>query len=134
MKIALVTPYDYPYPGGVTEHIKYLDQHFRAMGHDTRIIAASSRDTDELSDHIIKVSGAVAAMPFSGSKARIAVAPTVYRRVKKILNAEKFDVVHVRVITPRVQEFGRTHFRFRRGARVHHTIFSRRLRHHSQRH
>ncbi|MBI3536810.1 MAG: glycosyltransferase family 4 protein [Chloroflexi bacterium] len=95
MKIALVTPYDYPYPGGVTEHIKYLDQHFRAMGHDTRIIAASSRDTNELRDHIIKVSGAVAAMPFSGSKARIAVAPTVYRRVKKILNAEKFDVVHV---------------------------------------
>ncbi len=95
MKIALVTPYDYPYPGGVTEHIAALDQYFRAMGHDTRIIAASSQDQDELGDHIIKVSGAVAPMPFSGSKARIAVAPIVYRRVKKILSDEKFDVVHV---------------------------------------
>jgi phosphatidylinositol alpha-mannosyltransferase len=41
MKIALVSPYDYPYPGGVTEHVNALDKHFRALGHDTRIIAAS---------------------------------------------------------------------------------------------
>ncbi len=25
MKIALVSPYDYPYPGGVVKHIFYLD-------------------------------------------------------------------------------------------------------------
>ena len=31
MKIALVTPYDYPYPGGVTEHIRHLDREFRAL-------------------------------------------------------------------------------------------------------
>ncbi len=95
MKIALVSPYDYPYPGGVTEHIKYLDQHFRALGHDTRIIAASSTDEEVLSDHVIKVSGAVSSVPFSGSTARITLSPQVYRRVKAILKNEKFDVVHV---------------------------------------
>ncbi len=95
MKIALVTPYDYPYPGGVTEHIGALDKEFRARGHDTRIIAASSANENGLSDRVIKVSGAVAAMPFSGSTARITIAPTVYRRVKKILQEEKFDIVHV---------------------------------------
>ena len=95
MKIALVSPYDYPYPGGVTEHITALDRHFRALGHDTRIIAASSRDEDLLSDHVIKVSAAVSPVPFSGSTARITLSPQVYRRVKKILHDEKFDVVHV---------------------------------------
>ncbi len=95
MKIALVSPYDYPYPGGVTEHIAALDAHFRATGHDTRIIAASSTDEDILSDHVIKVSGAVSPVPFSGSMARITLSPQVYRRVKKILSDEKFDVVHV---------------------------------------
>ncbi len=95
MKIALVTPYDYPYPGGVTEHISALDEQFRARGHDTRIIAASSTDQDVLSDHVIKVSGAVSPVSFSGSKARITLSPRVYRRVKDILEQENFDVVHV---------------------------------------
>ncbi len=95
MKIALVTPYDYPYPGGVTEHISALDEQFRARGHDTRIIAASSTDEDVLGDHVIKVSGAVSPVSFSGSKARITLSPRVYQRVKAILKQEKFDVVHV---------------------------------------
>ena len=95
MKIALVSPYDYPYPGGVTEHIAALDQHFRALGHATRIIAASSTDAGVLGDHVIKVSGAVSPIPFSGSTARITPSPLVYRRVKQILQQEKFDVVHV---------------------------------------
>src|SRR2546428_650353 len=93
MKIALVTPYDYPYPGGVTEHIMHLDREFRRRGHDTRIIAASTEDA--LEDNVIKVSGAVAPIPFSGSTARITLSPRVYRRVKKILSDEKFDIVHV---------------------------------------
>lgn len=95
MKIALVSPYDYPYPGGVTEHVTALDKHFRALGHDTRIIAASSTDEDVLSDHIIKVSGAILPVSVSGSKARVAYSPQVYQRVKKILREEKFDVVHI---------------------------------------
>jgi phosphatidyl-myo-inositol alpha-mannosyltransferase len=95
MKIALVTPYDYPFPGGVTEHIMYLDREFRARGHDTRIIAASTEDQDALGTNVIKVSGAVAPIPFSGSTARITLSPRVYRRVKKILATEKFDIVHV---------------------------------------
>jgi phosphatidyl-myo-inositol alpha-mannosyltransferase len=95
MKIALVSPYDYPYSGGVNEHITALDQHFRALGHDTRIIAASSTDEDRLDDHVIKVSGAIVSVSFSGSKARIPYAPMVYRCVKQILKEENFDVVHV---------------------------------------
>lgn len=95
MKIALVSPYDYPYPGGVTEHITALDKEFRALGHDTRILAASTTDEDVLGEHVIKVSGAVSNVPFSGSTARITLSPQVYRRIKQILKQEKFDVVHV---------------------------------------
>lgn len=95
MKIALVSPYDYPYPGGVTEHVAALDKHFRELGHDTRIIAASSTDEDVLGEHIIKVSGAILPVSVSGSKARVAYSPQVYQRVKKILQEEQFDVVHI---------------------------------------
>ncbi|MBI4673466.1 MAG: glycosyltransferase family 4 protein [Chloroflexi bacterium] len=94
MKIALVTPYDYPFPGGVTEHIMQLDREFRRRGYDTRILAASSQDNGPLQDNVIKVSGAVSKFPFSGSNARVTIAPQVYQRVKRILREEKFDIVH----------------------------------------
>lgn len=94
MKIALVTPYDFPFPGGVTEHTWQLDREFRRRGHDTRIIAASSTDDETLDDHVIKVSGAVSAFPFSGSTVRVTISPQVFQRVKRILKQEQFDVVH----------------------------------------
>ncbi len=94
MKIALVTPYDYPFPGGVTEHIMQLDREFRRRGYDTRILAASSQDHEPLQDNVIKVSGAVSKFPFSGSNVRLTISPQVYQRVKRILKQEKFDIVH----------------------------------------
>lgn len=94
MKIALVTPYDYPFPGGVTEHILQLDREFRRRGHDTRIIAASSTQDETLLDNVIKVSGAISSFPFSGSTVRVGISPQVFQRIKKILKQEKFDIVH----------------------------------------
>ncbi len=95
MKIALISPYDYPYPGGVVKHIFYLDREFRRLGHDVRIIAACSDDVGEVPQQVIKVSGSIAHIPFAGSVARITLSPRVYRRVKKILKREQFDVIHL---------------------------------------
>jgi len=95
MKIALVSPYDYPYPGGVVKHIFYLDKEFRRLGHDVRIIAACSEDVGDVPRQVIKVSGSIAHIPFAGSVARITLSPRVYRRVKKILKQEQFDVIHL---------------------------------------
>ena len=95
MKIALVSPYDYPYPGGVVKHIFYLDKEFRRLGHYVRIIAACSEDVGEVPPQVIKVSGSIAEVPFAGSVVRITLSPRVYRRVKKILKREQFDVIHL---------------------------------------
>ena len=95
MKIALVSPYDYPYPGGVVKHIFNLDKEFRRLGHDVRIIAACSDDVGDVPPQVIKVSGSIANIPFAGSVARITLSPRVYRRVKKILKREQFDVIHL---------------------------------------
>lgn len=95
MKIAQVSPYDYSYAGGVQEHIRHLDRHLRARGHEVWILVASSADEDEFQDNIIKVSGAVWPVPYSGSIARITLSPRVYRRVKGILRTMAFDIVHI---------------------------------------
>lgn len=94
MKIALVSPYDYPYPGGVTEHIHHLESEFSRRGHVVKIIAPSSTDRDELSDNIYRIGGIVP-VPASGSIARITLSPRSYRWVKEILLRERFDIVHL---------------------------------------
>jgi phosphatidylinositol alpha-mannosyltransferase len=95
MKIALVTPYDYPYPGGVTEHILHLDREFRALGHETRIIAPSSSPEGSLDLNVIKVNGEVTPFRFNGSSARISLTPEIDQHVEAILGSEQFDVVHI---------------------------------------
>ena len=39
MKIALVSPYDFTWPGGVTVHISQLAHQFTNMGHQVQILA-----------------------------------------------------------------------------------------------
>lgn len=95
MKIALVTPYDYPYPGGVTEHVRHLDQEFRALGHETRIIAPSSASQAVLDPHVIRVNGDIVPVRFNGSTARITLSPNVHQEVQEIFAKERFDVVHI---------------------------------------
>lgn len=95
MRIALVSPYDYPYPGGVTQHISYLDKHFREMGHQVKIIAPCAGEAPEkLADNVVVTTTRVISIPFSGSKARIPYSPAVYWRVKRALHEEEFDIVH----------------------------------------
>ncbi len=95
MRIALVSPYDYPYPGGVTQHIFYLDKHFRELGHEVKIIAPCAGEAPEkLADNVVVTTTRVISMPFSGSKARIPYSPAVYWRVKRALHEEHFDIVH----------------------------------------
>lgn len=95
MKIALVTPYDYPYPGGVTQHILHLDEEFQRLGHEVKIIAPSSSDKDELAkERIIKV-GSVFSIPANGSVARVTLSLRLSGRIKRTLEHEKFDIVHL---------------------------------------
>ena len=39
MRIALVSPYSWTYPGGVTRHIEALAEQFIAEGHHVRVLA-----------------------------------------------------------------------------------------------
>jgi phosphatidylinositol alpha-mannosyltransferase len=95
VKIALVSPYDLAVPGGVNNHITYLAQHFRALGHTVRVIGPSSgtpamgREPDVISI------GRPRRFPASGSVVRITLDPRVSGQVRSVLEAERFDVVHV---------------------------------------
>lgn len=95
MKIALVTPYEYPFPGGVTEHVSHLDRCFQAAGHEVKIIAPCGEEEQHLQDNVIRIKGSIVSLPFAGSVSRISLSPSIYRDVKRVLKRERFDVIHV---------------------------------------
>lgn len=94
VKIALVSPYDYPYPGGVTNHVRHLHREFTLAGHEVRIMAPSSnRNLEREEDEVYRI-GNVRRVPANGSIARITLSFRLARRVREVLAHEQFDVVH----------------------------------------
>jgi len=93
LKIALVSPYDFTYPGGVANHISALEREFTKMGHDVKIIAPAPRGATSQGKLICL--GRALPTPSSGSVARITLTPWISSKVKPVLAREKFDVIHL---------------------------------------
>ena len=95
MKILLVSPFDFSYPGGVNEHILQLDRQFTSLGHQVRVLTPRSDEEEEGDDgHIYKL-GVSVPVPSNGSTARITLSPLISGKIKEFLQRESFDVVHV---------------------------------------
>ena len=94
MKIALVSPYDFAYPGGVANHIISLGHHLTQMGHEVKFIAPVSSPITTLGDKLIPI-GKPQPIPISGSIARIDISPMLSTTITTMLNKEKFDIIHL---------------------------------------
>jgi phosphatidylinositol alpha-mannosyltransferase len=96
VKIGLVSPYDFAYPGGVTEHVAHLAAEFQRAGHEVQIIAPCSGDEPAApGSPPVHAIGRAVPVPANGSVARISLSLTLARSVKRILTDEQFDVVHL---------------------------------------
>ena len=69
MKIGLVSPYDYAYPGGVMAHIFHLSQHLIKAGHEIKIIAPLSSPPAILDKGFIRLGRSV---PYPPAAPRLA--------------------------------------------------------------
>lgn len=94
MKIALVSPYDLAYPGGVANHILALEQQLTKMGHEVKVVAPASKPVFALGNKLIPI-GKPWPVPSSGSVARVAISPWLSSSVKAMLDREKFDIIHL---------------------------------------
>ena len=107
MRIALVSPYSWTYPGGVTRHIEALAGQLLASGHDVRILAPydppdrlSSRlhrgarpEEREAPDHLISL-GRTVGFPANGAVSNLAITPFSIATMRRELESG-YDVVHV---------------------------------------
>ncbi len=94
MKIALVSPYDFAYPGGVANHISSLERHFTRIGHEVKVIAPASRAIPDFGDRFIPI-GKPRSIPSSDSVIRIPISLRLGPTIKEVLARENFDIIHL---------------------------------------
>lgn len=94
MKIGLVSPYDFAYPGGVNNHIIALEKQLTKLGREVKIIAPTSKKLDAYGDRFIRL-GTPRSMPVGGTTIRISISLNLAPEIFKILEREKFDIIHL---------------------------------------
>ncbi len=93
MKIGLVTPYVYPVPGGVNQHVRYLYENLRLRGHDVRILTSSHGLQRASQGDVLRI-GKGFSMPTNGSVGTITLSPRYVSQVSDVLERERFDLLH----------------------------------------
>ena len=108
MRVALISPYSYTYPGGVGRHAEALSEQLLEAGHEVRLLAPYDPDDRlarvlhrgarpqprPLPDHVIPL-GRTMGLPLNGAVSNLAVFPESVGRLSRELRSGNFDVVHV---------------------------------------
>ena len=108
MKVALVSPYSWSYPGGVTRHIDALAQQFMADGHEVRVLAPydppdfnskalhrGAKPIDApLPDYVIGV-GRTVGIKANGAVSNLSITPQGVLKVQRELRTGGYDIVHI---------------------------------------
>jgi phosphatidylinositol alpha-mannosyltransferase len=95
VKIGLVSPYDWSYPGGVKSHITYLASELRAHGHAVRILTPATGQSARHVEYGTYKLGWAAPFRVNGSVARVSLTPDINGHIADLLDREQFDVLHL---------------------------------------
>src|SRR3954466_13171673 len=108
MRVALVSPYSWTYPGGVTRHIEALATELDREGHEVRVLAPYDEDTRrtrwshrgarpqvrDVPDWLVPLGGTIG-WPSNGAVSNLAGTPRAVTTLRRELRAGQFDVVHI---------------------------------------
>jgi phosphatidylinositol alpha-mannosyltransferase len=108
VRVALVSPYSWTYPGGVTRHIEALGAELVAAGHDVRVLAPFDPDTRKTAvlhrgarpqarpapEWLVPLGGTFG-LPSNGAVSNLTLTPASSILLRRELRTGGYDVVHV---------------------------------------
>src|SRR4051794_16436982 len=108
MRVALVSPYSYTYPGGVGRHVEALAQELMELGHEVRLLVPYDPDDRiarvthrgarpqprPLPDHVVPM-GRTLGLPMNGAVSNLATFPKSVGLLGRELRHGGYDIVHV---------------------------------------
>src|SRR5207247_38679 len=108
VRVGLISPYSYTYPGGVGRHVEALADELIVQGHEVRLFAPYDPDDRlarvthrgarpqhrELPDYLIPL-GRTVGLPANGAGSNLAVTPHAVSVLGRELRDGRYDVVHV---------------------------------------
>jgi len=107
-RIALISPYSWTYPGGVTRHIEALAEELLGRGHHVRVFApydpadrlatalhrGTAPQARELPDYLVPL-GRTIGFPANGAVSNCSPTPYGVSTLRRELRAGAFDVAHI---------------------------------------
>src|SRR5437867_244280 len=108
MRVGLVSPYSYTYPGGVGRHVESLADELLEQGHDVRLLAPYDPDDRHariahrgarpqrrrVPDHFVSL-GRTVGLPMNGAVSNLSVSPPCVTVLGQELRQGDYDVIHV---------------------------------------
>jgi phosphatidylinositol alpha-mannosyltransferase len=108
MRIALLSPYSWTYPGGVTRHIEALAECFLAQGHYVRVLAPfdppgplsaalhrGAKPQPLPAPHYLVPLGRTVGIPANGAISNVSLTPFGLATALMELRTGRYDVVHI---------------------------------------
>jgi len=107
MKVGIIVPYSWSYWGAVIEHVELKVEALRRLGIETRTVIGNDPPGSftrvlhprhgrhgEPPDDVIPVGRSVI-VPANGALPNIVLSPSAIPRIKRVLERERFDLVHL---------------------------------------
>ena len=93
LRIGIVCPYSWDFPGGVQNHIRDLAEFLINNGHHVEVLAPAT-ESEDLPEYLISAGKAVS-IPYNGAVARVLFGVGANSRVRSWINEGNFDLLHL---------------------------------------
>lgn len=93
LRVGIVCPYSWDFPGGVQNHVRDLAEFLISNGHYVEVLAPAT-ESEDLPKYVVSAGRAIS-IPYNGAVARILFGVVANNRVRSWIHEGDFDLIHL---------------------------------------